>query len=134
MSSENTKRRGQSISPIRFNGQELVCRYHETTHEPVSVDAICWGYWRAVERKRKRKFKIQTHLEPYASKNSFGELSSWINLHTYDEDGLALFDAYGFDSNGEQRNVELWLTPEDIVAIRDGLGQLLEDEDSGKQT
>lgn len=40
------KKQGESIFPGNFIGQELVCAYHQTTHEAVSVDAICHGKWR----------------------------------------------------------------------------------------
>lgn len=78
------------------------------------------------------KLKPQVHIEPHQEVNGFGTLSEWIEMHTYNPDditALALLCVHGSNMDNFGVTVELWLTAEQIVAIRDGLNQLIEESD-----
>ena len=80
------------------------------------------------------KLKPQVHIEPYKENDMHGLLSEYIEMHTYDVDdsvtSLALITVHGWDANDRVRTVELWVTADQIAAIRDGLTQLLEESDA----
>lgn len=47
MSPKKYKNRGEPIHPHDYQGLELICKLHVTTHPPVSVDGVCYGLWRS---------------------------------------------------------------------------------------
>lgn len=71
----------------------------------------------------------QQHLEPYIERTDSGLMTSWVEVHTYNPDStLALVVVYGNNSDDNSASVDLWLTYDEVKAIRDALNKILGDD------